>query len=88
MSTQRPDLLTLWILGGAVEEMRAETKKNIEALVSLGDSAEKLLARCLPFLRSIDAKPLRAEVVMLLEEVARSKPKPVAARDAKGGEHE
>ncbi len=64
---QKPDLLTLWILGGAVQDMQKEAKKNIAAAILRGDDAEKLLVRCLPFLRSVEARALRTDVLTLLE---------------------
>lgn len=69
-----PSLFTLYLLGTVFQEMKEDTKKDVEALIRQGDQAIRLLPRCLPYLRAVEAKALRAEVLALLEEATRKPP--------------
>lgn len=71
-SSPLPPVTTLMLLGELVQDDIERRAAVVRAELARGRTAHALLARTLPFLRSLDAKGLRNEVLAALEDNERS----------------
>ena len=61
------DFFTAYLIGGAVKELREETKKDVMTLLEEGETSTKFLVEVLPHLRSLDTKRLRTRILAHLD---------------------
>ena len=62
-----PDPFVAYMLGIAVEEMRAETKRDIGTLIVEGEDSTRLLVETLEHLRTPASRRLRARIIAHLD---------------------
>ncbi len=58
-----PDPFIAWMVGGYFQDIIKRRAAAIRRKIVGGEDAHRLLAKCLPYLRSTDAKALRTQII-------------------------